>query len=255
MKYTCDKCGAIFNRKSNYEKHMTRKTPCEKDKNEKYHNDKKTCIHCNKMFSKASIALSHQKKCSHKPSEIEELQKTILLLKDELVNIKNSGVINNGTINNGTTINNTINIQNNIVIKPYGSEDLSYLTVNDYKKILKKGCFSVPEIIKMIHCNDEKPEYRNVYIKSLQNDYILTHNGTEWVIEEKDDVIHNIIESKKNFLEGKFEDHYDKLSKIEKLTFQKFLDRSDNSEVVDNIKKELKMILYNNRTHIVKSKK
>ena len=253
MKYICEKCNMKFNQKSNYERHINRKTSCIKE--EKYEQDikKRTCEYCCKVFSDIRCVTRHIKSCKEKPSKEDEL-KQLLIHMQKTIDDQNEKINNlQGNTTNNITNNNTINIQQNIVINAYGKEDMSHITIEDYKKILQKGCYSISELIKYVHCNAKKPENRNIYIKNYKDDYILTFDGTDWNMEKKDDVFVNIIENRKNFLENKFEDYYDQLSKPAKSTFKKFLERSDNNEVINNIKEELKNEFYKNRTHIKKN--
>jgi hypothetical protein len=192
--------------------------------------------------------------CKKKPSKEDELAQVIERLNnkiDELTKKVDNPIVTNNNITNIT--NNTL-VQN-VIIVPYGKEDLSFLSVNDYKRIFNKGCFSIPELISIVHCNEAHPECMNIYIKNLKDDYILIHDGTEWMIKEKSVVFDNILMRKKVFLEDKFEDYYDHLSFVEKQVFKKFLERCDVDEVINNIKLELKMMLYNNRKAIQKISK
>ena len=255
MKYTCEKCNEIFLKKSHYIQHTNRKKSCVEAERIQQKLDNKTCIYCKKVYSTSYKMKIHAKICKEKPSKVDELTQIISELHKDIKEIKQTGcnqIVNNNTTNNNTTNNNTINIQQNIVINAYGKEDMSHLTTEDYKKILQKGCYSVSELVKYVHCNDKKPENRNIYIKNYKDDYILTFDGTDWNMEKKDDVFVNIIENRKNFLENKFEDYYDELSKPAKSTFKKFLERSDHNEVINNIKEELKNEFYKNRIHVKK---
>ena len=241
-KYKCDMCDETFKFKSLFDRHVNRKIPCCPDKKAELKIDNCTCEYCNKKLSRPQHLQRHLQICKEKPTKIEKLEQIILELKNEIKkNNDKPNVTNNNTY-----------IQNNIIVLPFGKEDISFITLEDYKNIIKKGCYSIPELMKLIHCNNNKPEYRNIYIKNYKDDYILTFDGTDWNIEKKDDVFGNMIENKKNFLESKYEDFHDELSKPAKSAFKKFLERSDNNEVINNIKDELKNIFYKNRNHVIK---
>ena len=256
MKYICEKCNKSFSKKSAYIDHINKKISCIQEEKDKYKLMKKTCQKCNKIFSSAAAMRNHLVICKVKPSENDELKQIIIDLKNEM-NEKLSKIENKPTtINNNNTItnNNTINIQQNIIL-PYGKEELDHITEGDYKRIFNKGCYAVSELIKTVYCNKNKPQNMNVFIKNLANDYLFVYNGQEWDVKEKDDVIHNMIETKKYLLECKYEDEIENLSKYEKYMFEKYLDKSEKDEVKNNIKKEVKMILYNNRNSVPKLKK
>jgi hypothetical protein len=251
MKYCCEKCELVFPKKSNYDRHMNRKTPCVKEEKEQYDTDRRTCEYCEELYSSANAAKVHMNICKKKPLETHEsepdLKEVINKLCMEIQEMKEK-------MNGQTTIinNNTNNIQQNIIVMPYGKEDLSFLTLKDYKKIFGKGCYSIPEILKLIHCNDDKPEYMNVYIKNYKDEYILTFDGKDWNVEKKDDILNNMLMSKKYLLESKFEDFQGELPKHAIDMFHKFLERSDDNEVISNIKDEMKNMFYKNRKHVIK---
>jgi hypothetical protein len=254
MKYICEKCGTEFYQKSNYEKHLQRKTPCTEEEKIKYDIKKRTCEYCNEIYSTTNAVKVHMKICKQKLLKIEEtepnLKDIIINLNAELKEIK--GELKEIKKQPNTVIN---NIQQNIIIAPYGSEDLSYITFKDYKRIFNKGCYSIPEILKLIHCNDQKPEYKNIYIKNYKDDYILTFDGKDWNVEKKEDILNNMFESKKYLLETKFEDFQEELPKNAIDMFTKFLEKTEDSEVINNIKDEMKNMFYKNRKHVIKDVK
>jgi hypothetical protein len=235
-----------FLKKCNYDKHMSKKTPCVLEEKEKYDLDKRSCQYCPKVLSTVHSCQNHMTSCKYKPSDVEKLTQIIIEMNNELKEIKEK-------VDRPNVINNTINVQNNLMVSPFGKEDLSFLTLKDYKKIFNKGCYSIPEIIKLIHCNENKPEYMNVYIKNFKDEYMFTFDGKDWDIEKKDDVLNNMIENKKNLLESKFDDMQNELPQYAITMFKKFLERSDIDEVKNNIKDELKNMFYKNRNHVIKN--
>jgi hypothetical protein len=255
--YCCEKCDAQFPKKSNYDRHINRKTPCVLEEKEQFDINKRTCEHCVGLYSSVQALKIHMSTCKLKPTGDDELKQIIKNLNNELKEIKeklnnqSNTIINNNTTNNNTTN----NIQQNIIVMPYGQEDLSFLTLKDYTKIFRKGCYSIPEILKLIHCNDDKPEFKNVYIKNYKDDYILTFDGKDWNVEKKDVILNNMLESKKYLLESKFDDMQEELPKHAITMFHKFLERSEDNEVIDNIKDEMKNMFYKNRKHVNKDVK
>ena len=77
---------------------------------------------------------------------------------DEL--IKKSG-INNSKI--------TQNIQNNIKLLAYKNTDISTISDNDIIKCINHNNMCIPQLIKMIHLDPQKPENHNIYISNLKN--------------------------------------------------------------------------------------
>jgi hypothetical protein len=257
MIYCCEKCDAEFLKKFNYERHINRKTPCMPEEKKQLEIDKCTCIHCTEIYSSVKALKVHLTTCKFRPSGEDELKQLVLKLNDKLTEQNNEIKKLQNMHNKPNIINNNItnNIQQNIIVIPYGKEDLSFLTLKDYTKILKKGCYSIPELLKMIHCNDDRPEFKNIYIKNYKDEYIFTYDGKDWGVERKDDVFANMIENKKNFLESKLDDFQEQLPITAINMFKKFLDRSDNDEVINSIKDDLKNLFYKNRNHVVKNTK
>jgi hypothetical protein len=248
----CEKCGENFTSLCYYKRHINRKTSCVKEEYDQQKKEERMCPYCTEEYARLYTLKIHMQKCKKKPSETEELKQIIAKLNekmdkqyDELKDMKSKM--------SNPVINNTINLQQNITITPYGKEDLTFLTLKDYAKIFKKGCYSIPEIIRLIHCNEDKPEYMNVYIKNFKDDYMFTFDGKDWDIEKKDVVLNNMIENKKNFLESKFDDVQGSLPQYAITMFKKFLERSDDNEVIDNIKDEMKNMFYKNRNHVIKN--
>ena len=202
MKYICEKCKKSFDRKSTYVNHLNRKISCVK---EIEYIKKRKCLYCKQIFSRCYHANKHMTTCKSKQYENNELKQIIIDLKKELTD-KLTKIENKPTtiINNNCNNKNSINIQQNIIL-PYGKEELDHLTDNDYKRIFNKGCYAVPELIKAVYCNKDKPQNMNIFVKNLTNEYLLVYNGQEWDVK-KEDIIHNMIETKKYLLECKYED-------------------------------------------------
>ena len=91
------------------------------------------------------------------------------------------------------------------------------------------------------------------------NDAVMTINVTmtyrhftvtKWNLVNQDETLDNIYENSSNILEDKIEDweiNKYKYNKIAVERFYKFLDNKDKDIIKNNIKDEIKLILYNNR--------
>jgi hypothetical protein len=267
MPIICEKCQGSFKSQYFYDRHKNKKFPCVPEERKKMNMENRMCSYCKHVFGEAYILKEHLPKCKFKMDVIDDSKCQIIETNDltQIITQLNNHVMNQSNelkelkeeikkiniVNN----NNTFNIQNNITVTPYGKEDLSYLTLTDYTKIFNKGCYSIPEMIKLIHCNKDKPEFMNIYIKNFKDEYMFTFDGKDWDIEKKDDVLNNMIKNKKYLLERKFDDMQSSLPKYAITMFKKFLERSDNNEVIANIKDELKNIFYKNRNHVLNTTK
>ena len=144
VEYKCEKCNKLWKHKSDFTKHINRKTPCVK---ELY------------KINKYDLLIK----------KIEELENTV----------KSIGNTKNNTITNISNINNTNNTLT-FIFAPhaFGKEDLSFIDNISSKKILNKGFKSIQEFVKIIHFNKDKPEYHNVYMPNWRDkSKILVFDG------------------------------------------------------------------------------
>ena len=229
--YTCQKCNKIFTRKTEYTRHMNRKTPCDK---QLLSDGEIKCSHCNKKFKHPSALYYHIKKNVCKKLYVNE----------------NNIIHNNQTIHNtnvNTKIDNiNINVEGLKMVK-FGEEDLSSIKDDIYKKILNSGFKSVPNLIEHVHFNPQNPDNQNIYISNMQNTFVLVYDGEKWDVKDRDDVIEELMYSKTDHLLEKFDDLISELPDSAIKKFQRFIDKKDDDKVVEKIKKDIKMILYNNR--------
>ena len=143
------------------------------------------------------------------------------------------------------------NIQNNIILNNYGSEDLSHITDTLKDELLKIPYCAIPKMIEAIHFNDEKPENKNILLPNKKENLVKVYEGNKWVYKNKSETISDLVDSKYNIID----DHYDDLdSKDEvsphvKTTFTKFRKVYDegDAEMVEKLKKECELVLLNNR--------
>ena len=234
------------------------------------------CKYCNKLFSKSSNLTRHLKTCKEKKQNEEEkgnLLSLIELLNQQLEeqrecmkeqlerrdkqieeqNLQIKELIKKSGINIGTQ-NIQQNIQQNIKILAYNNTDLSHLTDKDYLKCLKHSNFCIPHLIKEIHFNPKKPENHNIYISNLKNNYVMIYNGSKWMLNDRDESIQSLIDDKESIIEQKLEEwiengyNYPDIMK----KFNRYLEKKENNTVIDKIKGEIKLMLFNNRDIINK---
>jgi hypothetical protein len=243
---------------------------------------KVACKYCNKDFSRSFTLNRHLEsfckvKNNHE-NEKEQIYQKLLkeldeqkievkklkdLLKDKDSTIQQLTVHNNTkNTNNSNNSNNTINnnnsnntINNNITINAFGKEDISYITDKDYKEIFYSSSKSVPKLISKIHFNKKYPENANIYISNLKDSYIMVYDGHTWNMSMKTDTIDEIFDSKIIHLDGIFEDLLGKLDPTVKKRFKRFQFNLEHSSIEHDIKKELKLLLYNSRMLALKNKK
>jgi hypothetical protein len=220
------------------------------------------CNYCEKLFSRSDSLSRHLKKCKEKRKDEENKNNLVNLVnllnekienKDKQLEEKNNQIdklIKKVGINIGTQ-----NIQQNIKILAYDSTDLSHLTNNDYLKCLKHSNFCIPHLIKKIHFNPDKPENHNIYISNLKNNYVMIYNGEKWMINDRDESIQSLIDDKESIIEQKLEEWIENGKNYPDIMkkFNRYLEKKENDTVLNKIKNEIKLMLFNNRDIVTKN--
>jgi hypothetical protein len=180
--------------------------------------------------------------------QLEQRDKQIQEQNDQIKElIKKAGIINS-----------QINIQQDIKLLSYGKTDVSHLTDNDYLKCLKHSNFCIPHLIEKIHFNPKKPENHNIYISNIKNNYVMLYDGNKWILKNRDEVINELIDEKEVIIEQKFtrlsrdcfrEEWIEKGNEYPDIMrkFQRYIEKKENNSILNKIKNEIKLILFNNR--------
>jgi len=231
VEYTCNICQKKWNNKTDFTRHQNRKNPCK--------------------INKYNLLLE-------KINELEKKNYDLEKKMHEMEKEHKSNITNN-TINKIDKIdNNTINITITPTTTAFGKEDLSFITTDSSKKILNKGFKSIPELIKMIHFNEDKPEYHNIYLPNWRDkSNILVFDGSKWNLENKDDILDDLKDKGIDYIQTKYDelDEHDKKDAIIIKKIKRFLESYDEEEKNDILKKDLLLILYNNRELVEKTRK
>ena len=180
----------------------------------------------------------------------EQIEKKDKQLEEQSIQINE--LIKKAGINIGTQ--NIQNIQQNIKILAYDNTDLSHLKNSDYLKCLKRSNFCIPHLIEKIHFNPEKPENHNIYISNLKNNYVMIYNGEKWMINDRDESIQNLIDDKESIIEQKLEEWIENGKNYPDIMkkFNRYLEKKENDTVLNKIKNEIKLMLFNNRDIVSK---
>ena len=218
------------------------------------------CKYCEKQFKYNQSFYRHLKTCKKKKEDDEEKQNLLNLVntlnkqlekRDKQIEEQNNQInelIKKAGINIGTQ-NIQQNIQQNIKILAYNNTDLSHLTDKDYLKCLKHSNFCIPHLIQKIHFNPKKPENHNIYISNLKNNYVMIYNGNKWMINDREESIQNLIDEKESIIEQKLEEWIENGEQYPDIMkkFNRYLEKRENDKVLNKIKSEIKMMLFNNR--------
>ncbi len=229
----CKYCNKLFSRKDNMKRHLL---ICEEKK--KVDTVKESMESLVKLLNDKDMEFKKQleKKDKEHQKQIEEL-------------IKKAGIVNHGNI--------TTNIQNNFKLLNYKETDISHLTENDYVKCLEHYNFCVPHLIRKIHFNPKKPENHNIYISNLKNSYVIIYMNNKWKVKNRDETISRMIDDKQVILEKKIQEWVESGIQYPKVMakFSRYIEKREQNDVINAIKEDIKLMLYNNRNMIIESKK
>ena len=280
---SCISCDKFFYTKKELFKHYD---TCEHYKSSLNKLNKIECEYCKKTFLKKEYLNKHLKKYCKEKKEHEEqeehkedLLKLVKLLNDKMdkqskeMNDKVNKISKELKKANkelkkrdrqlialqkktGVTIGQQNNIQNNIKILAFNKTDMSHLKDKDYLKFLSHSNFCVPHMIKKLHFDPHKPENHNIYISNIKNNYVMIYDGKKWKLEDQKDVIDNMLDNSTFILEDKIEDWIKNGKKYPEIMekFTRYIEKKENDEVLNKIKQEIKLILFNNRTLVLKDK-
>ena len=169
---------------------------------------------------------------------MQKMQKQI----DKLTNKLQIQNINKGTVNN---TNNTINIQ----LLNHSDTDYSHLTPKDYLTCIKNCNYCVKSLIEKVHFNPEKPENMNIFLSNIKGNYVMVYKDNEWQIRNKQRQIDDLYDSNEFVLETWYDEYKDKYPHIIN-SFQRYLKNKDEDVVLNRVKDEILMMLYNKRKMI-----
>ena len=122
----------------------------------------------------------------------------------------------------------------------------------------------IPNLIKRIHFDPKKPENHNIYkhsfsycglmppcacISNIKNKYIMIYDGNQWILNDQGEAINDIIDTNEFVLEQKLEEWIENGKDYPEIMkkFNRYLEKKEKDEVINKIKDEIKLLLYNNR--------
>ncbi len=223
--FSCKYCGKYFKYRQGLSKHI--KYTCKKNKDE----DLKELA---RLLNEKDTQIRQLIKDKNK--QLDKMQKQIERLTNKL-QIQN---INNGIINN-----NIVNIQ----ILNHNNTDYSHLTDKDYLSCIKDCNYCIKTLIEKVHFNEEKPENMNIYISNIKGNYMMVFRDGAWQIKDKKEQIDDLYDYNEVILENWYDEYKEKYPDIIE-SFQTYLKNKDEDDVINHIKEEVLMMLYNKRQMI-----
>ena len=214
------------------------------------------CQYCNRKFRSRQGKWRHEQKSCKEKVRDDECKKNMMELVDKLNDqlyeqreqIKEQNNQIKELIKKVGITQNIQNIQNNIKILAYKNTDTSHLTDKDYIYCLNRSNMCIPHLIKKIHFNSQKPENHNVYISNIKNKYIMVYDGNKWNLHNQDETIEELIDINEFVLEQKLEEWVENGKDYPEIMrkFKRYLEKKEKDDVLNKIKNEIQLVLYNN---------
>jgi len=277
FKYNCTSCNFHTNHKPNFERHLKTKKHIESTKSQPKVNQKSTfsqpkvnlfneqdlpqfqCHYCFKNFKFKQSMYKHIKyTCKkNKDEDLKELarlfnekdkqlkvqDKQMDRMQKQIDKLTNKLQIQN--INQGTINNNTINIQ----LLNHSETDYSHLTPKDYMMCIKNCNYCVKTLIEKVHFNPHKPENMNIFLSNIKGKYVMVYKDNEWQIHDKKEQLDDLYDANEDVLETWYDEYKDKYPHIIK-SFQRYLNNKDENDILNHVKDDILVMLYNKRKMI-----
>lgn len=235
--YVCKYCEQSFKFRQSMYRHI--KYSCTKNKDE----DLKELVRLlnlqlqenrNEIQKQKNELTEHRNRLTEHKNEIKEQQNKIQVQDKKIEKLKGKLEIH-GSFN-------TTNIQNNFTLLGYRETDVSHLTDDDYRFCIKKVNHCVKSLIDKVHFNPMKPENRNIYISNMKDKYLMVYDGSNWNLANKKEELERLFEEKEMMLEEWLESNPDPILKDK---FLKYLNNKEDDVCLNQIKEEIKLMLYN----------
>jgi acetolactate synthase small subunit len=263
--YSCKICMFHSDNKSKYERHLKTIKHREKEKYEDDYigyvdDDMHSCKYCGKIYKHKQSLTNHIKyNCDkNKDEDIKELVRLLNLQleqKDDRIKTLShhmekqqrqiDKLMDKLKVTNIT--NHTTNhIQNNIQLLSYKDTDTSHLTHEDYMESIMKVTYCVKHLIEKIHFNPDKPENMNIYISNMKDKYIMIYENGNWRLKNKNTELDTLYDTKEMLLEDWIHEEQHNYPEL-KIKFEKYLNNREEDEIMNSIKEDIKLMLYNNK--------
>ena len=143
-------------------------------------------------------------------------------------------------------------------VLPYERTNKCFITDEMISNCMEKQNRCVSEMIKLVHFNDKHPENMNIVIKNMRNKYLMVFNGKDWICHDRDEMLDQIIKDNEKLMQQKFIEWFDNAKLKDKYEnalnkFEKYLSVSSNQNLIDDVKKELKLMCYNYKENHINS--
>jgi hypothetical protein len=172
----------------------------------------------------------------------------LALLEEKIKALEEKPIVTTQNINttNNTTTNNNQNTQNIIInVRDFGKENLSYLDYDFLSSCVED--MDLVRLIKDIHCNQAHPENHTVRLKNLKERLMEKRKNGEWVVEDTDETLSELIKLGYKVLNSHYRDNKDEFVDLEEISEWLIKLRYNESSTSRPIKKKLLVLFVNNK--------
>lgn len=81
----------------------------------------------------------------------------------------------------------------------------------------------------------------------MQNSHAAIYNGIQWKLISKTEAVERLIHDGKYYLIEKFEELFEELDPVTIKKFNRFINQSEDDEVLNGLKRDIRYMLYNNK--------
>ena len=242
-RYVCKYCPTKFTTKQAMYRHI--KYSCKNNEEESF---QELVRLMNMKFDKQNKML--QNEIQKRDTAIKRLTKKL-----EIVNFGATNTMNNTTHSNNKNLNsyNTItnNINNNINIVNFKDTDLSMIPIKRMGIIYSRYVNCVPQCVREAHCNENFPQYMNIYVSNVRGKYVMVYEDNDWQLREREETLEKLIDDKNIQLEEWLDEHGHKYPEMmKKFKHYMTLYNNDNGSLMKKIKERVKIELYNVRKQV-----
>ena len=107
-------------------------------------------------------------------------------------------------------------------------------------------------LIERVHFNENKPENMNIYISNIKGSYAMIYKEDKWQIVNKKEQIDNIYDYNEVVLETWYDEYKEQYPEII-ASFKRYLKNREASCVLNRVKEQILLMLYNNRQMITEN--
>ena len=233
-KIKCKYCNKTFTRQNNLTIHI--KNSC------------KNNVEREEIENKYKKELENkEKQLENKEKELENKEKELeLKYKEEIEKLHQKIEFLMEQKQGPTTI---INIDKQINLNNYGSEDLSHITTGFKDNLLKVPFIAIPKMIEEVHFSNKKPENKNIKIQNKKEKYVKVYQDEKWIYKDRKATITNLVDDKYSLIDNHYEKTKDtpKPKHVEK-QFEKFkeLYNEGDKDLHNEIRVDCELVLLNN---------